>query len=180
MAFREYIDANNTNGEDEFREGTFNSHQAVGGAEHGTGLPAANCVTDMQLVYYFLYVIYSYSDRKMFPVSSPGILDNVQFQPRCQNYHSDTTKKEITRKISVFQRDLWANGKNVYADGRCDKARGRVSSISDTLYTIHFANYHYAKTIKSWQKRADWQNYLLSDPGLHDEVRAELLMSSSI
>jgi hypothetical protein len=179
MAFRQYLDFSNSNAEGEFKNGVFNVNQAVGGSEYGTGLPA-NCVTDMQLVYYFLYMICRYGDRRMFPVSSPEVFNNVKLQPRYQNYHSNATKKDLATKILIFQENLQSNGRNVYRDGRCDKARSMVSSISKTNYTIHFANYHYAKIIESWQKRNDWQNYLLNDLMLPDEVRAELLISSSL
>ncbi len=179
MAFKEYKDYNHEHAADEFRNGTFNVTQAVGKSEHGTGFSAANCITDMQLVYYFLYVICRYGDRTIFPVSSPAVFSNVKIQPRYQNYHSEETKNKLGERIRIFQQNLRDAGRVIYIDGRCDKARSTFSSISNTGYTIHYANYHYAKTIKSWQNRTDWQDFLLRDPMLPEEARAELIMSSS-
>lgn len=178
MAFRDNKGYNHEHAAVEFRNGTFNVTQAVGKAERGSGCSAPNCVTDMQLVCYLLYMICRYGDRKIFPVSSPTVFNDPKIQPRNQDYFCSETKSQLGNRIKIFQENLRDSGRSIYVDGRCDTARSTFSSISNTAYTIHYANFHYAKTIKAWQGRSDWQNFLLSDPMLPEEVRAELLISS--
>lgn len=180
MAFKENNKHNDANTSEEFRQGTFNIHQAVGGIEIGSGFAAPNQVTDMQLVYYMIYMIARYGDRSVFPISSESVFKNENILPRNQNFHSQKTKKELSRMIFMFQTNLKLGGRNIFVDGRCDKARSAFSSISHTPYTIHFANYHYAKTIKKIRNITDWQNYLLNDLMLPDSVRTELSVSAVV
>src|SRR5689334_1034919 len=106
MAFRDNQNYNHENAVEEFREGTFNVTQAVGKSEKGTGCAAANFLTDLQLIDYFLYMICRYGDRRIFPVSSESVFNNVKIQPRYQNYLLEETKKQVAQRIEYFQLNL--------------------------------------------------------------------------
>lgn len=153
--------------------GSFNIDMAVGGAEYGSGFSAPNRVPDMQLVFYFLWIIYRDGDKSKFPNNSK---DRFVKTPKDHDYNSAEMKKAMSSAIWRFQSDLLKTGKLVFLDGRCDKARGTISSISKTRYTIHHANFNYANIIKQKYSRDDWQNYLLADPFLPEQARQEILI----
>lgn len=171
MAFLEKLEW--AEGNSFLADGCFNIDMSVGGSEYGSGCPATNRQPDMQLVFYLLWNIYLYGDKKTFPNTSK---DKFVKTPKDHNYNSPEMKKAISSAIWRFQTDLLRSGKLVFRDGRCDKAKGTMSSISKTRYTIHHANFNYAAAIKQKYNRADWQNYLLSDPILPEQARQEILM----
>ena len=154
-----------------FAEGYFNLDHAVGADEVGSGYAAPNGETDMQLVFYFSYIIYRDGDKTIFP----GRHDELfTVTPPELDYTSASTKAQAAPMIWRFQTDLLKRGKRIYRDGRCDPARGKVSSISRTPYTILMYNFYYEHTVRIAYGRTDWQDYLLADPLLPKEVRFEL------
>ncbi len=159
-----------------FEDGYFNLTQAVGGAEYGIHIPAPNMVTDMQLIFYFDFIIYRDGDKNIFP-GSPG--DKFTVTPPQINYFSEQTKINSSRIIWQFQTDLQRRGKPIFRDGRCDPARGKISSLSKTPYTIHMYNFYYEYTVRTAYGRTDWQDYLLGDPLLPEQVRYEILFSQA-
>lgn len=180
MAFREKLDWSDLHqyrgGSFPLDNGHFNVDMAVGGVEHGSGFPAPNRPPDMQLVFYFLWRIYLDGDKLMFP-ARPS--DDLTVTPKQRNYHSKEMGKKLSNLIYRFQTDLLNANKLVYRDGRCDKGKSKISSISQTRYTIHHLNFHYANTIKGKYHQDDWQTYLITDPYLPEEARNEILMKES-
>lgn len=158
-----------------FKDGYYNLDQAVGGIEHGTGSTAANIVTDIQLVFYMSFIIYRDGDKTIFPNTQN---DSFQTTPPKINYFSERTKKGLSSMIWRFQEDLRKRGKPVYQDGRCDPAKDKISSLSKSPYTILMYNFYYDDTVKKAYGRNDWQDYLLADPLLPEQVRFELIVRS--
>lgn len=159
-----------------FADGYFNLTQAVGGPEYGINQPAANLITDMQLIFYFDFIIYRDGDKNIFP-GNPG--DKFTVTPPQIDYFSEQTKKNSSRIIWQFQTDLQNRGKRVFRDGRCDPARGKISGMSKTPYTILMYNFYYEHTVRTAYKRKDWQDYLLRDPLLPEQVRYEIWFSGA-
>lgn len=155
----------------DFNNGVYNVDQAVGGPEVGTNAPAANMVTDMQLIYYFSYIIYRDGNKQHFP-SKPG--ERFDYTPSQMDYHSEHTRQQASAIIWRFQTDVLRRGKPVYRDGRCDKATGKISSISRSPYTILLFNFYYGHTVNEAYGESDWQTYLMSDPLLPEQLRWEL------
>lgn len=177
MAFRDKQIKFGSSGANElFSDGFFNVTLAVGGSERGTNLPAPNTVTDMQLVYYMDFIIYRDGDKTIFPGNAN---DTFQTTPPQIDYFSEETKKNSASMIWRFQEDLRRRGKPVYQDGRCDRATSDVSSLSKSPYTILMYNFYYAHTINNLYQRKDWQDYLLADALLPEQVRWELLYSAN-
>ena len=158
-----------------FADGYFNLDLAVGGREHGSNQPAANQVTDMQLIFYFDFIIYRDGDKNIFPI---GPNDKFTVTPPQLDYFSEKAKKNSAAIIWQFQSDLRRRGKPVYHDGRCDPAHGKISSLSKTPYTILMYNFYYAGTVEQAYGRTDWQDYLMSDPLLPEQVRMEIRFRS--
>lgn len=160
-------------GAEVFSGGYFNIDLAVGGAEYGSNLPAANGITDMQLVNYMDFIIYRDGDRAIFPITER---DKFTVTPPEFNYASPEFKKSMASMIWRFQGHLRRRGKPVYQDGRCDPARGKISSMQKSPYTILMYNFYYADTAAKAYGRRDWQDYLMQDKLLPEQVRSELLI----
>ncbi len=172
MAFRDNkMEWNTPQTQRIFGRGFFNLTMAVGGREHGSNLPAPNLLTDMQLVFYFSFIIYRDGDKSIFPSTSR---DSFSTTPAQINYLSENTKKGLSAMIWRFQEDLKRRGQAIYQDGRCDPAHKKISGYSHTLYTIMMYNSYYEHTVRNFYNQTNWQEYLLSDPLLPDQVRFEL------
>lgn len=176
MAFRENFSSPST--AEVFKDGIFNIDQAVGANEVGTKKPAANRPTDMMLIYYFLFVIYRDGDKLLFPTKPGDDFRSPDKLPAAKNYNSSDTKLKIGGLVERFQTDMKKNGRSVFVDGRCDRGRGLQTTITQSVYTIHLLNFHYAKTIKVREKRDDWQAFLINDPLASTQLRQELAASS--
>lgn len=178
MAYRVYDDFSSSNQhvQEVFKDGWFNVTLAVGGKEVGTGVTAANCLTDVQLVYYMIFIIYRDGDKSIFQMTSD--FTKTDYLPPNKKYHSEKMPEGMTAIVQHFQTDVKNRGKPVYVDGRCDPAQTKISSISKTVYTIIWLNFYYCQAIRLKHNRYDWQDYLLNDPLLPNEVKNELLMSS--
>ena len=66
--------------------------------------------------------------------------------------------------LHKFQLDVRNRGGNIYADNRADKVKGRISTISCTMYTLIFLNSGVKKV------RPDFEN-LESAPDVPNELR---------
>jgi hypothetical protein len=138
----------------------------------GTGIPAPDRVTDMELVGYFLTMIYLKGNRRMFPIKPKE--EPTLPLPTLGESSPDSMKRRLRQWIPRFQNDMIRLGVPIFADGRVDTARGIVSSITKTRYTIHMLNGRYAEIVKARQGRSDWQNFLISDPVVAPSLKAEL------
>lgn len=172
MAFQDLSLSDDRN--DEFKEGFFNLTLAVGDKEVGTRIPAANIQTDMMLVYYMLFFIYRDGDKKTFPLKSADNFRSPDRFPTAKNYSSADTKTKIAGLIFRFQQDLKRGGRNVFVDGRCDRARGVHTTITHSVFSIVLMNFHFASTVKLRDNRRDWQKFALSDPLAPPQLRQEL------
>jgi hypothetical protein len=163
-----------------FKEGVFNLTQAVGSKEVGTGLTAANTKTDMMLIYYLLFFIYKDGDKSIFPSKDGDNFGSPEKFPNAKDFNSNTTKTQIAALILRAQKDLKRNGRNVFVDGRCDRARGSITTITHSVFTLLLLNFHFANTIKRRENREDWQNFLLNDPFAPFQLRQELATNLEI
>ena len=181
MAFREYTDWTGLEGGEIFAQGAFNIDMAVGNLEVGTGKMAANRPADMQLIYYLLYVINRDGNTTIFPAYIKHNLFNYAELPPNANYASQEMRTKLSGLIWSFQNAMILQGKAIHLDGRCDRGKGKVSSLQGATYTIYFLNYYYSQTIKTKYGRDDWQEYLLADQllpqGAKQEIKARMLVS---
>lgn len=162
-------------GEKVFSDGYFNIDDAVGADEVGTNRMAGNMVTDMQLVFYFSFIIYRHGDKQIFPTTDN---DRFSLTPPQRDYTSNQTKDDAAGMIWRFQGDLKRRGKRIYQDGRCDPAHTKISSLSKTAYTILMYNFYYEHTVRTAFGVHQWQEHLMNDQLLPEQVRWELRFRS--
>ncbi len=160
-----------------FQDGIFNITQSVGNKEVGTGIPAINQQTDMMLVYYFLFIIFRDGDKSLFPLQQGDNLNSPEKFPVNKDYSSSATKKKLGGLILRFQENMKRTGRNVFVDGRTDRAKGAFTSITHSVFTILLLNFHYSETIKKQKGRSDWQSFLMTDSFAPAPLRMELAVN---
>lgn len=120
--------------------------------------------SDVQLVQFFLRQFYKAHPELfvLLPKTSKG-----GSTISIDGYYGGQTGKGIY----YFQKHLKNNGSTVKVDGLVDIARGTVSSISNTIYTIHYLNGWFQKWVDesgNVEKHPDCIKYA-------PELQAELL-----
>lgn len=137
------------------------------------GANAANWWTDIQLAQYMIGLIYIFGQeggtlwtRSMTEAEIKQLPDpNVDFKKL----------SKTAALIKRFQDDVNLQGEaTVYADGRIDRARGLVSSITGTHYTILIANYYFSDVIKNTQGAESALDWALNDADMPAMLKGQL------
>ena len=160
-----------------FENGFFNVEQAVGWYELGTRKPAPNQYGDMMLTAYFLQYLYRFGQSIGLRASQAEI-DTIVY-PANIPYLMTTSRKQTIEGLAYwikrYQKDLNSGATNRYlADGRVDRAKGHLTAVTKSAFSIHALNINYSGVIKDVFMEDDWQGYLMSDTFAPSQLKYEL------
>lgn len=144
---------------------------------HAVGCAAANWWTDIQLVQYFIFHIYSISNNggskwKATPLSPAEWQD----LPNPSKDYRALAKTE--RWIRRFQNDNSGKGVPIKVDGRVDVIRGMHPTKSGKNYTIHVLNWTFESALRDWQKVEDHVEWALNDSEMPQMLKGQLRSAS--
>ncbi len=141
---------------------------------HPVGAGSANWWTDIQLVQYFIFYIYSLNNNgsstnwKATPLTAQEWQDlpnpNVDFKALAK------TQRWIRR----FQSDGVKKGTPIKIDGRVDLIRGVHPTRSMKNYTIHVLNWTFETALKQWQGINNYVEWALNDTNMPQMLKSQL------
>lgn len=154
------------------------SNRRIFNVSESVGAQAANWWTDIQLVQYFIFYIYSVCNSGGSNKWNTNPLKSEEWGDLPNPNVDFKALKKTERWIRRFQDDGIQKGIKITSDGRVDLIKGIHSTKSGNNYTIHVLNWTFESVMRDWQGVNDYIDWALKDPNMPQMLKGQLRSGS--